>query len=158
MSKKANRRPSPRQNSPAAFFRRPATQLGILGVVVLIVVIIVLSGGKSTVSADNLPLNISPDQAYVLYQQNSAMFVDVRESYEWENYHIPNSTLIPLADLQNKLDTLPRDKPIIFVCESGSRSSYARDVLRGAGFTRVSSLVGGLPDWMQLKYPFVTGK
>lgn len=158
MAKKSTRRLSPRPKSPASWLRQPAVQLGLLGVIALVIVFIVLSGSSSSVSADKLPLNITPDQAYTLYQQNSVLFVDVREAYEWENYHIPNSTLLPLSQLESKIDTLPRDKPIIFVCESGSRSSSARDLLRRAGFTRVSSLVGGLPDWMQLKYPYATGK
>jgi adenylyltransferase/sulfurtransferase len=50
---------------------------------------------------------------------------------------------IPLGDLPNRLDELPRDADIVFYCQTGGRSARALDVARDAGFTRAKHLRGG---------------
>ncbi|GAB4482913.1 MAG: hypothetical protein OHK0031_05790 [Anaerolineales bacterium] len=162
MARKTTRRAATRgtsRNPLAQFLRRPAVQIGILGLAAVIIALIVLagSGGKS-ISADNLPSDISADQAYTLYQQGSAVFVDVRTQAEWNNFHLANAILIPVDELAGRVNEIPRDKPIVVICQSGSRSPYGRDVLRQAGFGNVTSVTGGLGDWMQLGYPVQYGQ
>lgn len=53
---------------------------------------------------------------------------------EWNEYHVPNTTLIPLDALASRLDELPRDRQIGMVCRSGNRSQAGRDILLRAGF------------------------
>jgi rhodanese-related sulfurtransferase len=82
-----------------------------------------------------------------------ATFVDVRTQTEWDQGHIARSLLIPLDDLPNRLSEIPRDKDIVVVCRSGTRSKEGAAVLRQAGFTRVTCLTGGIQSWVAAGYP-----
>lgn len=159
MSKKSSarststRRHEASLHGPFAFLRRPAVQLGILGIVALVVIALILSINAS--NGSGLPVTISPQQAYALYQNGEAFFLDVREPEEWQEYHVPNTTLIPLGQLSARVGEIPvpKDAPIVVVCRSGNRSDQGRDILRRAGFTNVTSMDGGLKTWRQLGYP-----
>lgn len=74
--------------------------------------------------------------------------VDVREPQEYAMYHI-GGTLIPLASLPQQAASLPRDKPIVFVCQSGIRSRDAVQLVQSQfGIDQAFSLVGGI-----VRYP-----
>ncbi len=66
---------------------------------------------------------------------------------------IPGSQLIPLDELPNRLDALPRDKDIVVVCRSGNRSKEGTTILRQAGFSRATCMSGGLKAWAAAGYP-----
>jgi len=129
---------------------RPGVQITILLVVALIIFIILQSGG----TGNSLPREISVDEAYGKYQ-NGTYVLDVRTVEEWNEFHAPNSTLIPLDELSTRISELPRDKEIVVVCRSGNRSQQARDILLGAGFDQVTSMAGGLNEWRTKGYPIV---
>ena len=86
-----------------------------------------------------------------------AFILDVREPEEWDEYHIPGATLIPLGDLEARLAEVPSDQPIVVVCRSGNRSQQGRDILTTAGYSDVASMAGGLKEWRSQGYPTVTG-
>jgi len=94
----------------------------------------------------------SAAEAYAKVQQG-VFVLDVRTREEWDEFHVKGSTLIPLTDLPDRLAELPRDKDILVVCRSGNRSLTAANLLLQAGFTRLSSLSGGLQAWMDADYP-----
>ena len=96
--------------------------------------------------------HISVAQAYQKYQQG-AFFLDVRSQEEWDQVHIANSTLIPLAELQNRLTELTKDRDIVVVCLSGHRSEEGVTMLRNAGFSRATCMTGGLTAWKAAGYP-----
>ncbi|NCP87510.1 MAG: hypothetical protein CO094_13995 [Anaerolineae bacterium CG_4_9_14_3_um_filter_57_17] len=159
MSKKSTRRATRNQSPVSGFFRRPAVQIGILALAAIIITLIVLAGNNGKkISASNLPNDINADQAYTLYQQGGAVFVDVRTQGEWNNFHLQDALLIPIDELAARVNEVPRDKPIVVICQSGSRSPRGRDILRQAGFSNITSVSGGLGDWMQLGYPVVYGQ
>lgn len=92
-------------------------------------------------------------------QRDAGVFIlDVREHSEWDEYHVPGSSLIPLKQLPQRLAELPKDKPIVVVCRSGNRSQEGRDILKQGGFENVTSMAGGLLQWRQKGYPTVTGR
>ena len=95
---------------------------------------------------------LSAAQAYQKYQEG-VLFLDVRTQEEWDEFHIRGSRLIPLAELPDRLGELPRDRKIVVVCRSGHRSLSAVNLLQQAGFTRLSSLAGGLQAWQEADYP-----
>lgn len=136
-----------------AMFRRPGTQIALLAVVALVIYLILQAGGGTGNSTSaSLPNEISVSEAYGKYQ--SGVFVlDVRTQEEWDEFHAPNTTLIPLDQLSNRLNELPRDKEIVVVCRSGNRSQQGRDILLNAGFTQVTSMKGGLNEWRASGYP-----
>jgi len=135
-------------------FRRPGTQIAVLAVVALIIYLILQAGNgtQSNTPTTSLPREISVSEAFTKYQ-NGTFVLDVRTQEEWDEYHAPNTTLIPLDQLPNRLTELPKDKEIVIVCRSGNRSAQARDILVNAGFTQVTSMKGGLTEWRSSGYP-----
>jgi rhodanese-related sulfurtransferase len=142
---------SPRRNSLTSAFRKPGTQIAFLLVVGLIIFLLLRMGGGNNNQAGLAP-SISVGDAYKLYQGN-AFVLDVRTPEEWNEYHIPNTTLIPLDQLPSRLNEVPRDRQIVVVCRSGNRSQQGRDILLQAGFTQVTSMTGGLNEWRASGYP-----
>ena len=124
----------------------------VLVVVVIAIVILVNGKGSQQPAADTLPVEITVVQAYEKYQEGT-YFLDVREQDEWDSFHIPNTTLIPLGELQTRLGELPQDRSIVVVCRSGNRSQAGRDILLEAGFQDVTSMAGGVTQWSNLGYP-----
>ena len=75
--------------------------------------------------------------------------VDVREPEEFSGPlgHIRGAKLIPLGSLAERAQELTKDRPIVTVCRSGSRSAQATVILREAGFTDTANLAGGMLRW-----------
>lgn len=106
--------------------------------------------------ANSLPLEISAEEAALL-NPDEWFILDVREQSEWDGGHIEGATLIPLGQLEARQAELPTDQKIVVVCQSGNRSAKGRDHLLEAGFTEVTSMTGGMNDWVSLDLPVVTG-
>lgn len=102
-------------------------------------------------TSNALPSEISVSEAQQL-RSEGVLVVDVREQYEWDEYHVPGAVLIPLGQLSNRLDELPKDQEIIVMCNSGNRSQDGRDILQDAGFSSVTSMDGGIQAWMGAGY------
>jgi rhodanese-related sulfurtransferase len=112
------------------------------------------SAGGQTV--DSLPLEISVAEASQKRDQG-AFILDVRQPEEWTSFHIPGATLIPLGELPNRLNEVPKDKQVVVVCRTGHRSASGRDILLKAGFTNVTSMAGGVTQWQAQGLPIATG-
>ncbi len=102
-------------------------------------------GGKS----------LSPQEAITLVNRENAAVLDVREPAEVKTGKILNSITIPLGELERKLDKLQKykDRPLIVVCQSGSRSARACSLLRKRGFEAVHNLKGGIMAWSNAGLP-----
>ena len=98
-----------------------------------------------------LPAEISIYEAHELYQEG-VFFLDVRTQEEWVEFHAPNSTLIPLDQLESRIHEVPDDEQIVVVCRSGNRSQAGRDILLENGFEQVTSMAGGLNAWRSSGY------
>lgn len=143
----------PRRGLTAAF-RSPGAQIGVLLVVALIVFLILQMGGQTgnTSTSNTLASTVSVSEAYDLAQKG-AFVLDVRTVEEWNEFHAPNSTLIPLDQLAARLNEVPRDRQVVVVCRSGNRSQQGRDILLNAGFEQVTSMTGGLNEWRSSGFP-----
>jgi len=75
------------------------------------------------------------------------LLVDVREPREAEIAHIAGARLIPLRELPGRLAELSGHGDIVTLCHHGPRSLKAREILKGAGFSSVRSLAGGIDAW-----------
>jgi rhodanese-related sulfurtransferase len=134
-------------------FMKPGVQISILLVAALIIFIILQSGGgTAAATSTSLAPEISVAEAYAKYQ-NGAFVLDVRTNEEWNEFHAPNTTLIPLDQLATRVNEVPRDREIVVVCRSGNRSQQGRDILLNAGFENVTSMTGGLNEWRGAGYP-----
>jgi NADPH-dependent 2,4-dienoyl-CoA reductase/sulfur reductase-like enzyme/rhodanese-related sulfurtransferase len=73
----------------------------------------------------------------------NSIIVDVRTESEFAFGSIPGSLNIPVDDLRDRMDELPKDKNIIITCRVGVRGHTAARILKNKGFEKVSNLSGG---------------
>ncbi|MDX1483260.1 MAG: rhodanese-like domain-containing protein [Alphaproteobacteria bacterium] len=75
--------------------------------------------------------------------------LDVREADEFSGPlgHIPGAIHIPLGELAERTEEIPRDKPVVAVCRAGGRSARATAILAQAKFERFANLAGGMLRW-----------
>ena len=71
------------------------------------------------------------------------LLLDVREPEEFARGHVPGAVNLPQADLATRLDEIPRDRPILTICQSGMRSLRSAQFLRQQGYQNVATVVGG---------------
>lgn len=89
---------------------------------------------------------------------DAPLVIDVRHASEYETGHIPGALPIGAGDLADRLDELPRDRPIATICASGYRASVAASLLRAAGFSQVDWVASGVPTWEAAGYPVAYGR
>jgi rhodanese-related sulfurtransferase len=82
-----------------------------------------------------------------LLQADSAHLLDVREDWEYRRGHVPGAIHVPLGQLPQRLESLPRDRRLIVICQTGRRSLGATDLLLAKGFAEVASVSGGTGAW-----------
>lgn len=145
--RKNSRRSTVNGGGLSAVLRRPPAQLTVIALAALLIYVIAASSGGAS-----LPLEVSVDQGYQMYQQENVFVLDVRTPEEWHEYHAPNTTLIPLDQLTARIHEVPKDKDILVVCRSGNRSRQGRDILLAAGYN-ATSMAGGLREWYARRYP-----
>jgi rhodanese-related sulfurtransferase len=99
--------------------------------------------------------NLNPRDADKLLAEGGVLLLDVRTPKEFNEGHIPNARLFPIADLSRHLNDLPADKtqPVLVYCSSGVRSAKAAHTLYRNGFKDVYNLAGGLRAWIAAQKP-----
>lgn len=75
--------------------------------------------------------------------RSSVMLLDVRTAEEFSFGSLPGAVNIPLDDLRERMQELPKDKEIIVFCAVGLRGYLAQRILCGHGYTAVRNLIGG---------------
>ena len=78
--------------------------------------------------------------------KNKEFLLDVREDYEYQDGHIKGAVNLPLREILEKKDTLPKDKDIYVYCRSGHRSADAVNFLKSLGFEKIHNIEGGFID------------
>ena len=97
----------------------------------------------------------TPRELHALLHTAAAntLVLDVRTAPEWDICRIHGAKLLPLQELELRIDELKADldddlaRPIVVHCHHGRRSLTATYLLRAAGFTNVKSLAGGIHLW-----------
>src|SRR5699024_6289248 len=69
--------------------------------------------------------------------ENDAFIIDVREKDEYEEGHLINSINIPIGEIRDRLDEVPKDRPVYLHCRTGQRSYNAVRALQNLGFKNV---------------------
>ncbi|MBU4293601.1 MAG: rhodanese-like domain-containing protein, partial [Actinobacteria bacterium] len=65
---------------------------------------------------------------------------------------------LPVSELENRLEELPQDKPIIVYCRSGNRSTSAANILLEKGFKEIFNMTGGITEWQNKGFPVIVEK
>ncbi len=76
-----------------------------------------------------------------------AVLLDVRSEEEWRAGHAPKSLNVPIGGLDQRLDDVPRDRPLIVHCQTGARAAIAASLLKARGFHDVRVFPGGFAEW-----------
>ena len=103
-----------------------------------------------------MTLEINPREAHERLRRGTAVLIDVREPWEFAIVHAPRAELVPLGELGSRLDDMPRDREILFICQTGSRSLAAAGWAREAGLNAVS-VAGGTSVWRLHGLPVEVG-
>ena len=103
---------------------------------------------------------IDVEQARKMLDQPGTVLVDVRESDEWRQGHIPQAQGIPRGFLELRIEEkVPDHKaPVILQCASGTRSLLAARALREMGYENVYNLNGGFNAWKDKGLPWVADR
>jgi len=83
------------------------------------------------------------------HHEKDFLVIDVRQESEYELGHIPGAKLMPLAEVEARLFSLPADKDLIFYCSNGGRSQWASSLAGEAEVCQKSvyNLMGGILNW-----------
>lgn len=97
--------------------------------------------------------NLTPAEAKGLMEdmpEGAYDLLDVRQDWEYEEFHLPGARWVPLAELPARLQELEPDKPVLVYCAAGRRSAAAASLLAGQGFADVRNILGGAMAWRGL--------
>jgi rhodanese-related sulfurtransferase len=101
---------------------------------------------------DDAANDITPVAAAAMLRQGGLVLVDVREDDERAEAHIPGSLHVPLGQLDQRVDELPAQRPLAFICAGGRRSAAAAAQARTRGLD-ARSVEGGMTAWEQAGLP-----
>ncbi len=80
---------------------------------------------------------------------DSFLLLDCREQVEYDLVHIDSAVLLPMSEIQNRLEELNtyQEKEIIIYCHHGMRSRQVTEWLLRQGYSHVKSMTGGIDTW-----------
>lgn len=95
--------------------------------------------GSNLLNGDFKQVNVDLVRGFV---EHNAYIIDVRERGEYANGHIKNAINIPLSELRDRINEIPKDKPIYLHCRTGQRSYNATLALQNLGFNNIYNITG----------------
>lgn len=101
--------------------------------------------------------NISSAVTKEMYDKK-IKFIDVREEAEHEAVRIPNTILIPMSEIQNRIEEIPKDEEVVIYCRTGHRSGILVQQLIQLGYSNRHNLEHGIVDWHQKNLPVDIGQ
>jgi rhodanese-related sulfurtransferase len=97
--------------------------------------------------ADETDIDIDPARvAEWIAEDPAPQVIDVREVYEREAGHIADTRHIELNKLSAEAASVERERPVVFYCRVGARSTMAAQAFRASGY-EAYSMQGGLRRW-----------
>ena len=96
--------------------------------------------------------SLTPSDAAAALSRGELQLIDVREPSELNEARIKGARHIPLGQLPAKLGDLDRDRPVAFLCRSGSRSAIATRSATKAGLD-AANVRGGITAWARAGLP-----
>ena len=102
---------------------------------------------------------ISLDEADEMYKNGSSVVVDVRNPDEYESGHVKGSVLMSVDDVLSRIDELPTDKNLLFICAQGVRSGLACEMAAAMGIDteKLFNIEEGTPAWISMGLPTTYG-
>lgn len=95
----------------------------------------------------------TPGKAQQQIDTDRAFLLDVRGFDEFAAGHAIGAVCVPLPDLERRVGELPTNRPVLVMCQSGSRSALAAERLRALGMDNITDVQGGFSAWRQAGLP-----
>ena len=127
----------------------------------MLIVVLIVSGAMLVWPLVQRRLSPSRDvgnlEATRLVNSSNAVLLDVRETKEFADGHLPNALHIPLSELGSRGSELAKltSRPVIAYCDRGQRSRAAGSALAKLGFADIYQLTGGFRAWKDAGLPVV---
>ena len=100
--------------------------------------------------AEEFEVDVRPRHLHAWNDDGKGFYIlDIREPFELQQGHLPNSIFIPMNDAPNEYHHLNTRKPIVVVCAAGMRSWSVAQYLRNQGLDNVWSLENGWAAWSE---------
>lgn len=98
---------------------------------------------------------IKVEQAKAMVDRGDSLVVDVRRQDEWRAGHVKGAKHIPVDDVLARIEELPKDKNLLFICQAGVRSALACEMAAAMGLPqqRLFNIEEGTPVWIEKKLP-----
>lgn len=92
------------------------------------------------------------DPLWVAEHRDAVTLLDVREAEELSGDlgSVDGAVHIPLGQLRDRVEEVPRERPVVCLCRSGRRSAQACTILEKAGWTDLANVSGGMIRWRAL--------
>ncbi len=112
---------------------------------------VVVAWGPVVTTYGGVP-QVMPD--WVAANRAAVHVLDVRSAGEFDGElgHLEAAQLVPLDELRTRVAEVPKDKPVVVVCQTGKRSALATAILEKAGY-RAANVAGGMVAWRELSLP-----
>lgn len=121
-----------------------------------------VAAGNATMSGEKLPdgwvQKVTTEQVYAkLTSNDNVVLLDCNLKADTQKLRVdsPKRICIPLEELHTRYKELPRNKEIVVICLTGSRSPTAVRFLLTKGFSTVFSVDGGVQKWVAEKRPII---
>lgn len=119
----------------------------------IVILVIVMTLAAAAVCAAGYR-NISSPEAKKLMEQNKKVYLlDVRTPEEYRQARLRGSVLIPINEIERRVQEVPKNRPILVVCAVGSRSHLVAGFLSGRGYGEVYNMQDGIIGWYRNGYP-----
>ena len=97
-------------------------------------------------------VDVDPQWVRERHEAGEIQLIDVREDYEYDAGRVAGARHVELNLVASEAETIERDRPVVFYCRVGSRSSMAAGAFRQAGY-EAYSMDGGLVAWQEQGLP-----
>ncbi|MBI2936491.1 MAG: rhodanese-like domain-containing protein [Chloroflexi bacterium] len=98
---------------------------------------------------------VTVDEAKRMLEKGDAVAVDVRAPDEYKAGHIKGALWVPVDEVMARIDELPKNKKLLFICAVGQRSGLACEMAAAMGLDSelLYNIEDGTPTWLEKKYP-----
>lgn len=102
---------------------------------------------------------LDSNEAATHYNDDDVVFVDVRRVDEYAEGHIKGALFITVDDILARIDELPKDKRLMFICVAGVRSGLACEMAAAMGYDteNLYNIEDGTGTWIQNGHPTSKG-
>ena len=98
---------------------------------------------------------VTSDEAAKMHGAAGVVFVDVRRPDEYAEGHVKDALYIPVDDVLARIDELPKDKKLLFICAAGVRSGLGCEMAAAMGIDseNLYNIEDGTPTWVEKGHP-----